>query len=219
MKRTLRVLSQLLTLLTVLSLMAPAMAAGNKPTIVPETLWAGCEYYNSLYIENLPESAKLLTIKSSKPDVIKVVKEGSGLYDHHLVPLKTGKSKISVKYKSGSKTGTIAATFTVKKYPNPLSFVKINGNKIDIKSNKYYYTVNKYTGTKTTITVKPAKGWKIDSTWGYMEKADNNSDFSEFSPRSGKAFTIKKGYNAGAFFTLVNGKNERIQYGINFYRK
>ncbi len=217
MKKALRILSLLLVLLTLAGIAGPAMAAEEKPKIVTETLWAGCEYFGPVGIINLSDSARIISIKSGSPKVIKPHRDGPGLYDNYLEPLKPGKAKITVKYRDGGKSGTLSATYTVKKYPNPLSYVKVNGQKINIKGNKYYYDVNKYKKTSATIVVKPAKGWKIMWTWGYTEKADG-SDFQEFEPRSGKAFKIKKGRNAGAFFTLVNEQGDFIQYGIHFYR-
>lgn len=220
MNRQTRMLALLLALATLLCLAAPSMAMAEtpKPTIATETLWAGCEYYSCVFFNDMPDGAKLISIKSSKPKVIRAEKTGSNIYDDYLVPLKVGKSKITIKYKYQGKTDTLSAVYTVKKYPNPLSQVTVDGKALDIKNNLYYYDCNHYKGTKPLIKVKPAKGWKIDWTWGYTQKPGDDSTFKEFSPRSGKAFKLPKGYEGGAFYTLVNSKGDSIQYGIHFYR-
>lgn len=218
MKKTARILSLLLVALTLVSLAGTALAASAKPAIAPRTLWAGCEYFSCVDFVNMPENAEIISIKSSKPSVIKAYREDSGIYDNYLVPLKAGTSKITVKYKLNGKTTSISGTYTVKKYPNPLTSVTVNGAKINIKANKYYYDFNKYTKTKTMVTLKLAKGWKVGWTWGYTEDPQNEDTFKEFKPKSGKAFTIKKGYDGAVFFTLVNSKGEELQYGIHFNR-
>ena len=217
MKKFTRILSLLLALLTLVCAAVPALAA-PRPAIEPRTLWAGCEYYSGVDFVDMPESAKIVSIKSANKSVIKVVKEGSGLYDHYLEPLKAGKSKITVKYKYKGKTATISATYTVKKYPNPMTWVKVNGKKLNIKANKYYYDFEKYTKTKATVTIKLAKGWSIVDTWGFIQDPDDDSTFEEFSPKSGKAFKLPKGYMGCVFFTLGNKKGEELQYGVRFDR-
>ena len=127
-----RILSLILIVLLLTTIATPALAAKAKPSIIPTTLWAKCDYFESVRFRNMPEKAKLISIKSSNTKVIKVVKEGSGIYDNYLEPLKAGKAKITVKYKIGSKSNTISATYTVKKYPNPLQSVEVNGAKVNI---------------------------------------------------------------------------------------
>ena len=213
-----RILSLILIVLLLTTIATPALAAKAKPSIIPTTLWAKCDYFESVRFRNMPEKAKLVSIKSSNTKVIKVVKEGSGIYDNYLEPLKAGKAKITVKYKIGSKSNTISATYTVKKYPNPLQSVEVNGTKVNIKANKFFYTVDGYTENSAKVKVKLAKGWKIASTWGYKENPFADGSFEEFTPKNGKSFTIPEEYNAGVFFTLENSKKESFQYGINFYR-
>ena len=76
-------------LLFIMTAIAPptvAEAAGNKVSIVTDLLWADCEYYNSIQFENMPDKAKILSIKSSKPGVLEVEKRGDGIYDNLLIP-------------------------------------------------------------------------------------------------------------------------------------
>ena len=187
--------------------------ADDKISIAPETLWAGCEYTFGVQFNNMPESAKIVSIKSSKPSVIRATKDGSEIYDTNLTPLKVGKSKITVTYKLDGEKKKVSATYKVKKYPSPYSYIKVNGKKIDIKNNKYYYDFNKYKKTSAKIEIKLKKGWKIRDAYGYDENGNNN-----FTPKNGKSFKIKKGKNAYVFFNVQKG-NDVIQYGIRFNRK
>ena len=179
----------------------------------PDTLWAGCEYTYGAHFINMPENAKIVSIKSSKPSVIQATKTGSGIYDTNLTPLKVGKSKITVTYKLNGEKKKISAYYTVKKYPSPYSYIKVNGKKIDIKNHKYYFDINKYTKTSAKIEIKLKKGWKIRDAYGYDGNGKN-----EFTPKNGKSFKIKKGKNAYVFFNVQKG-NDVLQYGIRFYRK
>ena len=220
MKRLKRI-SLLLAMAFVLTILAPASfaeAKTPKTTIVTETLWAGCEYFPTLQYNNMPSNAKIVSVKSSNTKVIKVEKQSSDINDTLLYPLKPGKAKITVKYKVKGKTKTVSATFKVKKYPNPLLSVKVNGKKLDIKTYKFYYDFYKYKATNTKIQVKLAKGWKIADAYRFTEKSKDGSDFNDYNVKNGKAFKVKKGYNCYVFFNLVNSKGEYLQYGIRLYR-
>ena len=220
MKRTKRV-AILFVLLFIMTAIAPptvAEAAGNKVSIVTDLLWADCEYYNSIQFENMPDKAKIISIKSSKPAVLEVEKQGSGIYDNLLIPHKAGKSKITVKYKVGKTTKTVSAVYTVKKFPNAYASIKLNGKKVNFKKIKYYYDVFSYKKNTVKIDLKPAKGWKIIDTYSNTSKAKTGANLKDFQYKNGKKIAIKKGYNCNIFFTLQNKKGETIQYGIRLHR-
>ena len=190
---------------------ADVSTQADKVRIDTETLWAGCEYYMPVMIAFFPQNAKITSITSSNSKVIKPVLNSSAAYDNYLIPKKAGKSKITVKYKVGSKTKKVSATYTVKKYPKAYSSITVNGKKINVKKKKYYYDVEGYKKTSAKVNVKPAKGWKIISTTLWVgQKAKD--------VKNGKSFKIPKGKNAYAFFVLSNAKGDVIQYGIRFYR-
>ena len=214
-----RLVSLLLALVTLACACAPAIAEELKPSIIPCTLWADCEYSFGIEFSDMPETAKLVSVKSSNPSVLRATKCGSEIYATDLVPLKPGKAKVTVKYKLNGKSSAISAVYTVKEYPNPMTYVKVNGQKIDIKAQKYYFDIFKYAKTKATVTVKPARGWKIDGTWGFTAKEGEGEDIKEFYPKSGKSFKIGKDEYCCVFFTLANTLGEDIQYGIRFYRR
>lgn len=177
-----------------------------------ETLWAGGNSW-SVSIAFLPQNAKIIKVISSKPKVIK-----ASLYDHEyygkwpmLQPLKAGKSKITVKYKVGSKTKKVSATFKVKKYPNPYASILVNGKKIDIKKNKFNYFVDGYKKASAKVKVKPAKGWTILGSTLWV--GDKNKDYKD-----GKSFKTPKGKYSSVNYVLQNAKGEVIYYNIVFAR-
>ena len=219
MKRMFRSVSVLLALVALICACAPAQAESPKPTIIPTTLWADCEYTFGIEFSDMPETASIISVKSSNPSVLKVEKYSSDIYDTNLIPKKPGKAKVSVKYKLNGKTGTISAVYTVKAYPNPMTYVKVNGKEIDIKGNKYYYDIFNYKKTKATVTIKLAKGWKFDGTWGFTAKDEPDAEIKEFYPKSGKSFKIPKNEYCCVFFTFTNAKGDDIQYGVRFYRR
>ncbi len=160
--KLLKALSLCLLLALLAGLAVPGYAA-TKPSIITSTLWAGVGRC-ALIVLNLPEDAKAFSVTSSDKSIIK-----AGCDDRNdagslwIKPLKAGKAKITVKYKSGGKTRSVYARFTVKKYPNPLAWVKINGKAIDLKKNKLGYDVNNYTKKSITVDYKLSSGWTVKS--------------------------------------------------------
>ena len=61
---------------------ATVSTQASKVKILPITLWAGCDYYSGIMFENMPEDAKITKITSSKPKIIKPVKQGSKYYEN-----------------------------------------------------------------------------------------------------------------------------------------
>lgn len=160
-----------LSLCLLLAMLAGAMlpvCAEAKPSIKKETLWLG-HAKDSVVLENWPDEAKVVSITSSKPSVLKVKKDKSfppfGLW---MEPLSVGTSKVTVKYKLNGKTYTMKQDITVKDYPNPAPFtwIKLNDKKISLTKNKYVYTKKKYTKKNATIAFKLNKNWKLDGCFG-----------------------------------------------------
>ena len=92
------------------------------------------------------------------------------------------------------------------------SSIKVNGAKINIKKNKYYYDVNNYKKTTAKVNFKLKKGWKIIDSYGYDQNGNNI-----FTPKNGENFKVPKGKDVYVFFDITNGKDV-IQYGIRFIR-
>ena len=219
MKR-IKKLSFVLVLAFILATIIPVTyteAAGNKPKIVTRTLWVGSSIVSSIEIENFPDNAKIISIKSSRPKVVGVDFCGPKPYDNVLHGLKPGKSKITIKYKVGKKTKTISAVFTVKAYPKAISSLKINGKKTSLKS----FNGSVYVEQKTlaaSVDLKPAKGLKIQDVYAYKMKAYSDKQV-QFKFKNGKKFTVKKGYVADLSYTLINKKGETLLVGVSLYRK
>ncbi len=228
-KRAISLLTALaLVLGTVFVTTGQVEAASKAPAkLIPETLWANCDYYSGAMIEfrnwKNEDKAKLVSIKSSKPKIIRVGKAGIKIYDHYLQPKKVGKSVITIKYKLKGKTYTMKETFTVKKYPNPLKSVKVNGKNINVKKFKYYYRTYKYKKDSVKVKYQPAKGWKIADVYGIMVKNNSDAykdlDIKNKSIKNGTTIKFPKKYDyMSIFVTLENSKGETIQHSVQFGR-
>ena len=199
-----RILTLCLLLCLLASVAAPGLAAA-KPTIANSTLWAGVGK-SAVLVQNLPGNAKSFSITSSRKDIIKV-----GCGDRNdpstlwLKPLKVGKSKITVKYKAGGKSYSVSSTFTVKKYPNPLAWVKVNGKKIDLKKNKLGYDLESYTKKKLTVDYALSSGWKVRRRFVSMF-VDN--DIKDVAWKKGKAIDLSNVPAAIVTLVLYNSKTD-----------
>ncbi len=188
--------------------------AEDKYFVHAETLWAGNTSSVSSPYGNFPDDIKIISVKSSKPKIVKITKNDNPtkIYDYQLVPLKAGKSTITVKFKEGGKTYTASGVFTVKKYPNPFEYIKVNGKKIDLKKNKYDYSPEKYTKSKAKISVKLKKGWKFEN-WEKLDFATNQ--YTHPKTLNGKSFKVgKDGTHVG--FSIVNSKGDSFFYYMIF---
>ena len=176
MKRKLSGLLALVLLLTLLAGLASAEAPSIRGTKV---LWVGVGKC-AVLLDNLPEDAKGFKITSSKPSVIKVGKDSSDAFGMWMKPLKAGKAKITVSFKSGGKTQKIVDTYQAKKYPNPFAWISVDGSKVNLKKDKVAAEVNGYTKKSVKVNYKLNSGWTVKSRTGMK--------FGE----TGKAFTWKK---------------------------
>ena len=111
------------------------------------TLWEGDEVYRGVTYKKATDEATIVSIKSSKPKVIEATKdeEYKDLQANTIVPLKLGKSTITVTYKYRGKKYSTSALYTVKKYPAPFKSMKVNGKNVDLKENKFSYNVDNFT--------------------------------------------------------------------------
>lgn len=208
-KRKMRV-SFLLTLFITLLLSGMNVFADNLK-LKTHTYWAGAPYVYTLFTENLPENATLVSVKSSKPSVLSVEKWGSGKWDAAVAPLKKGTSKVTVKYKIGKTTKTVSGTFTVKKYPNAIKKITYNNKAINLMQNPWQVDVTKKATKKVTIKVTPAAGWKLSRPIEILSEG-----CSYKLVKNGKSVTISlKKPRVAALITLVNSKQEEFEYFVN----
>lgn len=204
-----------------------ADAASGPVKLDKKTYWVGEESWGSAPV--LPtgnnwdavDNAKLVSVKSSKSSVLKAVKDGNDLYGYYLMPKKAGKSKITVKYKLKGKTYTMSRTYSVKKYPNPIKALKLNGKTIKTSKNKFSLNTDGYKKTSAKIKITPNSGWKITLAYITLVKGDINK-LKEIKPsvfKKGGSIKIPSGYNGYIFINLENSKGETFNYGVRFFRE
>ena len=120
----------LFLLLALLAGLVPGYAA-EKPSIRgTRVLWVGVGKC-AVLLDNLPEDAAGFRISSSKKDVIQVGKDSDDAFGMWMKPVKTGKSTVTITYKSGGKTRKITAQYKAKKYPDPFAWIKVDGKKLN----------------------------------------------------------------------------------------
>ena len=191
-------------------------AASNAPAkLKAGTLWLGDEVYGGVDYETVLDDIKLVSVKSAKPSIIKAMKDSDSdkFYATTIMPVKLGKSKITVTYKYKGKKYSTSAYYTVKNYPNPFKYIKVNGSKIDLKSNKYSYNVEKYKKTSVKVKYSLASGWKLTNGYTY------GKDFSLVSVKNGSTVKVPKGDEwTCIFLEVTNKKGETMQYSLRFKR-
>ena len=191
---TLKVLSLCLLLALIIGACMPGFAADDKPALITGSgiLWVGSGKCPVVAI-NLPANAKSFSVTSSKPSVLRVGKQkGFGPYGWWMEPLKVGKSKITLKYKTGGKSRSVSATFQVKNYPDPFEYIKINGKKVDLKKSQSNLFLEGYSKNSITINFKLKSGWKATGLGGDRIKGD---EWMECTWKKNKALSLK-GYDA-----------------------
>jgi hypothetical protein len=187
---TLKILSLCLLLALVLGACMPGLAEDDKPALITGggILWVGMGRCPVVAV-NLPANAKSFSVTSSKPSVLKVGKQkGFGPYGWWMEPLKVGKSKITLKYKTGGKTRSVSAIFQVRNYPDPFEYIKINGKKVDLKKRQSNLFLEGYSKNSITINYKLKSGWKVDRLLGNRIKGD---EWEECTWRRNKALSLK----------------------------
>lgn len=163
MKKKLLSLLSICLLLTLLSAsLLPAWAAA-KPSIQKGDLWVGSPKRTPILLD-FPDDAKILSIKSANTSMLKVGKEkGFGPWGIWMLPLKVGKCRITIRYKLNGKTSSMSRVITIKKYPSPFAWIKVNGKKVDLKKNKFEFYSRNYKKKTFTVSFKLNAGWKLDS--------------------------------------------------------
>lgn len=210
MKRTLLKVLSLCLLLAVLAGGASALA---EPHLRKLTLWLGATYATA--VEGLEHDTwyEILSVKSSKPKVLKVrFDDGGTLVD--LKPLRPGKSTVTVTYMEDDDSHTVSATYKVKKYPKPFVWIKVNGKSVNLKKKKFAVTFDDYRKKNVKVQFKLKKGWRIASlplsTW-------NDSESSEATWKNGDTIELPMDRNAFLGIELRKG-DDTFSYALNFFR-
>lgn len=202
----------LLSSILIVLLVAYSAIAETKPRLPSVDLWA--EWYTvpgfSLSKLGFPEGAKIVKVNSSQRSVLDYDYDATGLC---LLPRKVGKSKITLTYKVGNKKSSIAKTYKVLPYPNPITSIKVDGKKINLRENKASVYFGNYKKTKTTITVKPSTGWKI------VKRATYTDEEGVTTIRSLKNIKLSKKFSRiNIEITLRNTKGQEYVYGVQYER-
>lgn len=208
-----RIVSIVMAVALVISVFAPAAtvkAAGtpsvySKQTSVLEqkskTDW--------IWIENFPAGAQVTNLKSSNT---KVLKASWNSNDGELVMLrlrKAGKAVVSFNVVYNGQTTSLKSTITVKKYQRPCATFKVGSKNYSskFKKNSYYMTSHKNT-PKNKVTVKAAKGWRLDGIW--YSKLDGTDD-KRIKNNSRVRFSAKKGQEVMIYAGFINKKTKEYQ--------
>ncbi|MBQ6440343.1 MAG: hypothetical protein IJJ06_09515 [Mogibacterium sp.] len=201
--------------------------------VVGEDRWVGdpdeiVSVYDVYSFENKngPTQATVTSVETSDKSVLSVKKEEVHFTDHTekgflLHAKKAGKAKITVKYKKPSgKTGTLKKTIRVKKYPNEIKSLKVNGKTVKVSKNKFYYAKET---SKKNVTVKMAlnDGWKISDVSGYKYTKSGKRSTVKVTKsmiKKGKSISFPKKYkNMYIYVYLTDGK-DYISYDVTFFR-
>lgn len=200
------------------------VAEGGYEISAPDRMWAGESGYG---VEI--EGAAVESVKSSNKAVL-VAKRGF-FYDendvktpfYYLTAKKAGKATITVKYSDpDGKTGTLEKSIKVKKYPNPIKSLKVNGKKVTVSKNKYMYSKGNFKSTKAIVKVTLNKGWKIADTWAYGYTKSGKTVKIKITKKMLTKGTVikkllKKYQTIDIGFTMIKGDDD-ISYNINLYR-
>lgn len=179
----------------------------------------------------LPIEATVNNAVSSNPDVIKIRNDewfdsDDVLHNGFMADFKKpGKATITADFtKPDGTTATISKEMTVKKYPNQIKSLKVNGKKVTISKNKFVYVPSSYNKTKASINMKLKKGWKvIDATAclrDYSSGDDKTVKLSKSSLKKGKTvkFNFPKKYDFVDINIAMKKGNDYITYYIGIGR-
>ena len=199
--------------------------AGNDGTI-----WQGQYTGAWVYNKKTGKDAKITSVKSSNSRV-KVERntwkdeDGKNQTSYSLLGKKPGKAKLTIKYKAGSKTRTIKKTVNVKKYPNQIKSLKINGKTIKTKGDRrYFYNTNgrRYTKTSAKIQMKLKKGWRISFIEGnyfnYKTGKDGRISNIRSKVTGGKTIKFPKKWTSMHIYVVMEKGNDTIDYNIDLWR-
>lgn len=229
--KKLRVLSVVLVMFIMVMGVSTATFAKTM-TLKPETtLWAPKKNpYNSgtRYLckyKNIPSKAKLVSVKSSNeavltPDIYSLKGDGE------LYVKKAGKATVTTVYKVGGKEKKITSKFTVKKTPDPIKEITVNGVKINVKKyssqtvkdGTHYYAEDNQCGVYSPssrsqiISLTVNKGWKI-------KKITAGEDDKKGIVKNGETFKLPKNYSEyPVLYTLQNKKGDIYEYGFSYWK-
>ena len=231
-KRSLsRYLSLLLAVAVALGLVCfntgDAMAQSDWTIGSPDVLWKGADsQWVNVWKGN--QNATVTKVSSGNTKVIAIEKfkgeneKGKTQTFYYIAPKSTGKATITVNFTTpGGKKLKAKKTIRVKKYPNEITSLKVNGKKVNISKNKFRYDKGKITASKVKVALKLKKGWKIANVYGNCW--NNSGSFKEIKNakslvKKGSEIKFPKKYSEfELLIEMTNGK-DMIDYHIRLSR-
>ena len=195
---------------------------------IGDPAWTGTDWYLSVYNINTGSEGTIISAKSSNTNIFKIRKEtyemdGKKITNFFLKGKKAGKAKLTVTFKTKSGTKkTISQTVRVKKYPNEIKSLKVDGKTVNTKENKFFYS-KKISKSKASIKIKMAlkDGWKIDSVSAQRAKKDGvYKDFTvkKSQLKKGTAIKLSTKYKEFSINVQLRKGDDHIHYTFIFYR-
>ena len=231
-KRSLsRYLSLLLAVVVALGLVCfnagDVMAQSDWTIGSSDVLWKGADsQWVNVWKGN--QNATVTKVSSSNTKVIAIEKfkekneKGKTQTFYYIAPKSTGKATITVSFTTpGGKKLKAKKTIRVKKYPNEITSLKVNGKKVNLSENKFRYDKGKITASKVKIALKLKKGWKIENAYGNcwnMSGSDKEIKNAKSLVSKGSEIKFPKKYSEfEILIEMTNGK-DTINYHIRLSR-
>lgn len=170
---------------------------------------------------------KVTSVTSSNSKVVKVVKEtytnekGKKQYFFHLNYKKAGTAKLTVKYtRANGKKATIKETLKIKKYPNMIKSLKVNGKAVKVSKNKFVYSVSSFKKTSAKIKMATKNGWKVkEATVDFYGKSYSYKELKKSVITKGSSISIPKKYERAIVYIYMENKaGDQITYEVDFIR-
>lgn len=210
MKKYVQKLTAVLVVLVMVLASVP-VSAQSTSTAPKRSAYAQIKVQKSYILGSYhPDKTTVKITQSKKLGTIKSTRHSDGYDWYYFYPIKAGNTTITVTSKdkaSGSKAEIIKYPFTILKYQNPISSVKIgsttiSGNKFN-KTDRIYLSYSKYSKQNNVLKIAPKKGWALRSLNAF-DKSGNQLTIEEL--KKFKAFGGKGNYILKAEF--YNNKSQ-----------
>ena len=191
-------------------------------------VYVGVGYYDSENDKSY--EGKITSVTSSNKKVVKVIKDtylnekGKKAAIYHLKYVKAGTAEITVKYtRPNGKKAVIKKTLQIKKYPNMIKSLKVNGKTVKVSKNKFQYSVTKVK-KKTSAKIKMAtrNGWKVrEVTADYYGKGKTYKykELSTSVVTKGTAISFPKKFNYMIIYVYMeNESGDQVTYEVDIFR-
>jgi len=197
-------------------------AAGKWMVGVPDVIWIGQDDL-AIYVFNEDKESRVTKVTSNNSTVLKVRterwrNEKNKMQTYYFIRAKSaGKATITVKHSKG----TIKKTIRVKKYPNHITSLTVNGKKVNISDNKFHYIKGKIKSSKVTVKMNLKSGWKIIDVWGNcwnMNGGDRSFTKSASVVKKGSAISFPKKYSEFELMIAMTNGKDTINYHIRLSR-